>query len=444
MAAEFQKSRQYLPNFRRALQHFIRNSGQIGDSGGKPPSGRHKGLKSIQYLSVFHNGRANLNDPVGLGRQAGGLQIKGHIFPVQRHILLTVYHNAVVQIVYKISLAAVENFDLLVRARHLGGGGVEGVGEGLRHAVVGNGDGLMPPLGRLLHRRRRIRQCVHGGHGGMQMQLHPFLRRRVLTLRAGHLHDGVGLQHHLVVKAVDGHAPLNTQIAAGLVFLGIGLMHPFNDALGLCSLHKLIDPHGACVIGDKKGHHTGVALGQLSVADGEDLSLHADLVHIQRQLFHGHGLVPEHFAENQFLRLVVAGLGRCGFDLRRGSMLHGLTAHTAGLLKQGFPLQFMACVRLHRHLQPKMLRQIALCRMQMRPQLLQPIALQMQVHSLPFPLPAAARQGGQRRGIFIGNALVQIGQRRLRELVCGKGRLQPHPAQRVASGNGLLRLPELF
>jgi len=52
--------------------------------------------------------------------QAGRFQIKRDVFPVKGEILLAVDGDAVVDVVDVVALAAVEDFDVLVRPRDLG------------------------------------------------------------------------------------------------------------------------------------------------------------------------------------------------------------------------------------------------------------------------------------------------------------------------------------
>ena len=90
------------------------------------------------------------------------------------------------------------------------------VRERLRAAVVGDGNCLVPPaFGALddVSVRARFRedggQRVHGGHVGVQMQLHTLFRRRVGPDRRGDFYNRVWLHDHFVVVPVEGHFALN-------------------------------------------------------------------------------------------------------------------------------------------------------------------------------------------------------------------------------------------
>ena len=183
-------------------------------------------------------------------------------------------YNAVVYVVYIIPLTAVENLDILVGSGHLGlGGGLHGVGEGLGDTMVGDGDGLVTPGGRLLYGGGGVRQGVHVGHGGVQMQLHPlFSRGGVLPLGHGAGLHGVGLENHFVFKPIFDQLALHPQDGTNL--------NVFQNGLGLSGLHKAADTDGVGVVRHVEFHHVGVALFQLLVVNGEDLALHDDGSHV--------------------------------------------------------------------------------------------------------------------------------------------------------------------
>ena len=70
--------------------------------------------------------------------------------------------NAVVHIVDKIPLHAVEDLDLVP-------GGMPGVREGLGYAVIRDGNGGMAPADGLLDDLLRVRQGVHIAHFRVEM-----------------------------------------------------------------------------------------------------------------------------------------------------------------------------------------------------------------------------------------------------------------------------------
>ena len=96
---------------------------------------------------------------------------------------------------------------------------VVGVREGLRHAVVRNGDGRVAPLIGPLHDVLHLGNPVHVAHLGMAVQLHP-LAQAVILAAVGEVADlfqtHQGADGQLPVKAVDhGHA-LELHEGAGL------------------------------------------------------------------------------------------------------------------------------------------------------------------------------------------------------------------------------------
>ena len=86
----------------------------------------------------------------------------------------------------------------------------------------------------------------------MKMELHPLLCRGILPLGLLPLHNGVGLQYHIVGIALDSQPALNDQM--------LTLLDPVNERLPLILQEKLIDPNGAGIIGDIEAHHPGVGL----------------------------------------------------------------------------------------------------------------------------------------------------------------------------------------
>ena len=164
---------QHLLNGGSALEHFIRNAGELNDLLFQLPVWVYKGLEPVQFFPTPHQHSADLDDPVILRAETCGLQIKGHIGFVKSHVPIPMDHNAVVHIVDVVPFHTVENFDILIGAGYLRlGGSLHGIREGLGYAVVRNGNGPMAPGGSLLHGGGGIRQSIHVAHGGVQMELH--------------------------------------------------------------------------------------------------------------------------------------------------------------------------------------------------------------------------------------------------------------------------------
>ena len=94
--------------------------------------------------------------------------------------------------------------------------------EGVGHAVVCDGDGPVSPGLRPLDHilvsadggvRLEAHSCqgIHGGHIGVQMELHPLLRGVVHPGMLLRRHYGHRLQHHVAVEAVHVQPPLYQQ-----------------------------------------------------------------------------------------------------------------------------------------------------------------------------------------------------------------------------------------
>ena len=305
-AHEFQKLRQNFVDRRRADEHFVGDAGQVDDLRRELPSGRNERLEGVEHLASLHDDGANLDDDVVLSGKTGRFQIECDIFRVEIRVEIAVNDDAVVYVVDIIALAAIENLDVFIRACDLGlSGGLHGVREGLRAAVIGDGDGLVAPRCRLLDGGGGVGQGIHGGHGGVQVQLDALFRRGVLALGRFELLDGIRLHDHLVVVAVKGHFALNAHPHADLYI--------FQNGLCLVGLHELVDADGASVVGHVEADDPCVALFQLAVLHGKDLALDHDAEHVQIEIADGNLFAVEGLAVEE-----VAGLLR-GLLLRAGA-----------------------------------------------------------------------------------------------------------------------------
>ena len=296
-----------------AHQHLVGDAGELDDLRRQDAARRHEGVEAVGNLPVFQYHRADLNDDLILLVQSGGLNVKADDLPVEGLTDLPVDGHPVVHVVDVVGLHAEENLHLLGR--------VPRVGEGVGHAVVGDGDGGMAPFLQTLDgvfRHRRIglgphrRQCVHGGHGGVEMELHPLLLRRVHPHRLFRLGHGHRLQHHVAVKAVQVQTALDLQVHS--------LLDAVHQGLALVAGEELVDPDGAGIVGHVKGHHPGAPLFQLLVVHGEDVALHHHHAHVQLQLSHSHGRLGDGLAEDGLApRFFPVPLGGGGM----GHVLHG-------------------------------------------------------------------------------------------------------------------------
>ena len=136
----------------------------------------------------MHNDGTDFDDLIILRGQAGGFQIECHISIVKGHIPAAVNYDPVIHIVDIISFAAIQDLDARLGCRF------HSIREGLRHAVIRNGDGPVSPGSRLLDRIGSHRQGIHIAHHRMQMQLYP-LSAGGSVLSFGHRtgDNGIGL-----------------------------------------------------------------------------------------------------------------------------------------------------------------------------------------------------------------------------------------------------------
>ena len=295
---EPQERRQRLLQLGRIGQHSVRDAGQADDLRRQPPVGVHKGLEPLRDLAVFQHHRTDLGDGLPFHLQARRLDVEAHDLVGKRLLLRAMYGDAVVQIVDEIALHAVEDLDLPL-AR------VPGLGERLHRAVVGDGDGGMAPRRRLLHHLAHIREGVHGAHLGMQVQLHPLLRGRVLPSLVLDAHDAHRLQ--LQVFAVEGQRQLGQYPQPHAVADGAA------QHLGLLLVHVLPDGHGAVLIGHVEAQAPLAGPAPLVALHTKDPALHHGHAHFQIQLRDGDGLALDLLAAQQ----VAAALAR---HRRRGEV----------------------------------------------------------------------------------------------------------------------------
>ena len=287
---EVQKGPQGLLLRGRAHQHLVGDAGEVDDLRTENAPGGYEGVKGFGDLSVFQHCRTDLDDDLPALVQAGGLNIKADNFLGKILAGLTVDHYPVVHVVDKVGLQAVEQLDIFRR--------MPGVREGLSHAVVGDGDGPVAPGLRPLHHVSLRSQLgthgsegVHGGHGGMQMELHPLFRGVVHAHFFLPRHHGHRLQHHIAIEAVHVQPSLNDKVHA--------FLYPVHQGFRLVSLREeLAHPDGAGVVGNVKGHHPGVALFQLPVLDGKYVTLDDHHAHVQLQLPDGHRSALDDLAED--------------------------------------------------------------------------------------------------------------------------------------------------
>ena len=295
-------------------QHVVGDAGELDDVGGQLPLGVHKGLEPLLHLPLLQDHRADLGDHILGPAQARGLQVKADDGPVQVLVLGAPDGEAVVYVVDIVSLGAQQDLQLVLA-------GAPGIGEGLGHTMVGDGDGGMTPGNGPLHRVLGVGEGVHQGHLGVQVELHPFFRGVVLLHGLLRRLNDQGLQDHVVVKPVQVQPAGDLQVHPRL--------DPLHNGESLVPGHELAHPDGAGVVGDVKADDPGTALFQLPVLHGEDVSLHGDHPHVQLQGIHGLGGLFD-------LAGAVDPLGgkALGLLVGRPGLRHGLLAQGLRLAEQ--------------------------------------------------------------------------------------------------------------
>ena len=272
VARKVEKGVQRICKLRRAAQHLVRDAGEADDLGRKPALGVDKGLERFDDFAVFENNGADLGDGVARNLEAGRFNVEAADLARKIAVLRSVYSNAVVDIVEKIALAAVKDFNFTLA-------GMPGVREALCHTVVGNGDGGHSPLDRALDGGGRVGQRVHVGHARVQMQLHALFLRRVLALLVLDLHDVLRVELHIL--AIEGklHAPADAQPHA------VGDLAVQLDRLALRKTPA--DDERALVVRHLKQHRPHARAARFVAIELEDFALDNDVAGLGRQLADG-------------------------------------------------------------------------------------------------------------------------------------------------------------
>ena len=281
-AHKVQKGRQGLLGGGGTGKHGVGDAGEADDLRRQAAAGVHEGLEAVSDLAVLQHHGADLGDGLPVHLQAGGLNIEADDLVGKVLVLGAVDGDAVVQIVDEIALYAVENFNFAL-------GGVPGVGEGLGHAVVGDGNGRVAPGDGLPDDGGGVGQGVHVGHLRVEVQLHPLLRGGVLPGLVGNLHDVEGAQLNVLAVAAELHIALDPKPHAR----GHGVLH----GLGLLALHVLGDGDGIPVVRHVEGQPPDPGLAGLVALGGKDLALDHHGAHFGVQAVDGDGLaldLPAH------------------------------------------------------------------------------------------------------------------------------------------------------
>ena len=267
-------------------QHGIGDARETDNLRGQVTVWIHKGLEPVRDLPVFQHHGADLRDGLLHHLQSRGLNVKADDLIVKILIHRAVDRHTVIQIVYIISLQAVEDLDLPL-------GSVPRIGEGLHHAVVGDGDGRVAPGNGLLNDSGGVREGVHIGHTGVQMQLHPFFPGSILPGFVADLHDVYGVELHILAVPGQFHEALHPQPHSRRNGILQGAQFP--------GLHIFADGDGVVIVRQVEGQAPHPGAAGLITLGAEDLSLHHHTAHFGVQPLHGHGLSLDVLAQQHLL-----------------------------------------------------------------------------------------------------------------------------------------------
>ena len=299
-----------------AAQHAGRDARDLHDLLRQRPAGIDE-LGELGHLhAVFKAHRADFDDLVGVGVQPRGLHVQHHEGRAVEGLVRRALDD-VRRVLDEIALAAGDELDSRLLGR------AEGLGEGLHHAVVGDGHGPVAPRRRLLDEVGGRGAGVHGGEGGVQMQLHALFRRGIPAHGLFGLHDVVDHQHHLALEVVVAIA------AAGGDPLAVLQRRRQRVGLRLNALRVLAAAPAAQKqlavdrtegIAYQERHDLRLAvLGVAHVQPG-DLAAHGAAPHVLGQLVHGQHRVVDGLAVNRVHR---RGLLSAAGGLRGLGRVHG-------------------------------------------------------------------------------------------------------------------------
>ena len=144
----------------RVGHHGVGDAGQLHDVPGDRPGRIDEGVVLIHHFPVLEHHGADLGDDVPFPAQTGGLDVEADDLGVYGQRTVAVYHHSVVHVVDEVAFHAVDDLDLVP-------GGAGRIGERLGDAVVGDGDGLVPPGDGALDCVLHLGEGVHLGKSGM-------------------------------------------------------------------------------------------------------------------------------------------------------------------------------------------------------------------------------------------------------------------------------------
>ena len=144
-----------------AADHLVRDAGEGRDVRRDGALRIDEPVLLLHHLAAAHADRADLRDAILHGAEARCLNIEHDKLAVEGPLRLPLDGRH--HVVAEIGLHAVD--DLEVAALFMDGfHGVHGIREGLGHAVIGDGDGLVAPGGGALDEIRRAGDAIHARH----------------------------------------------------------------------------------------------------------------------------------------------------------------------------------------------------------------------------------------------------------------------------------------
>ena len=196
-AAELEERPHGLLLLRRAPHHLVGDAGQLGDLLRDRLFGVHNRVEALGDLAAVDAHRADLGDALRLRREAGRLEVETDEIRVEPRVGLAGHGGH--EVVDEIALHTVDHLEVAAALFDLEPR-VHRVRKRLRDAVVGDRNGLLAPLVRLIDEISGGGHAVHRGHIRVQVQLHALFLRRIDHL--DHLGAGHRVRPHDVLAVV--------------------------------------------------------------------------------------------------------------------------------------------------------------------------------------------------------------------------------------------------
>ena len=200
--------------------------------------------------------------------------------------------------------------------------------------MVGDGDRLMPPADRALHKRFCGRHAVHLRHVGVQMQLHALFGGVVLFFDFFGRAHGTRVDDVIALKGIEFHVAVQQDMYA--------VFELFQQRIALLDLHDHGNRKRIAAVGQKEIDDLVLALfaGAFLKAEHAPPDRHGDLVLLglgQLDVGDADGLAADDIAENGADAFKIIGYALFHDMLARGFVFRCLF----GLLHLGAPAVFL-------------------------------------------------------------------------------------------------------